>query len=344
MVSGIFEVCTQSDRAPEHQPSKSLPGQRELARFAALEPELISHGLIANTSSCFTAGNGAKEMATLTMSAPHLTSTLFQASFKVVPYLDGTFAIKAYGFCQWGVDVSLRQGTRRGTTANFAVLVSVVRVEVGGGERKVGDGERRVGDGGCQGCYDVVRDINDASKQKQDATIIVTHSHQIATIPINCILPDAEVVSWAMQSKGVSDLYKLFNVTPSNEASRSSSQQISVIPRLDFEGIKAQFLAALSADLPPQQAPTDMAEMTPATGTSLSMVGHSNFSGSLGSKEAMRRLYDKRRKMDSHGITTVNLAPQAMEWCAMTRPAAPALSDNNSRNVQYLSEELDREE
>ncbi|EIW66715.1 hypothetical protein TREMEDRAFT_65108 [Tremella mesenterica DSM 1558] len=38
------------------------------------------------------------------------------------------------------------------------LLVSVVRVEVGGGERKVGDGERRVSDGGCQGCYDVVRD------------------------------------------------------------------------------------------------------------------------------------------------------------------------------------------
>ncbi|EIW73004.1 hypothetical protein TREMEDRAFT_59163 [Tremella mesenterica DSM 1558] len=60
----------------------------------------------------------------------------------------------------WGVDVSLGQGTRRGTTANYAVVigrvsVSVVRVEVGDGERKVDDGERRVGDGGCQGCYDV---------------------------------------------------------------------------------------------------------------------------------------------------------------------------------------------
>ncbi|EIW70177.1 hypothetical protein TREMEDRAFT_61941 [Tremella mesenterica DSM 1558] len=65
---------------------------------------------------------------------------------------------------RWGVEVSLGQGTRRGTTANYGVVigrvsVSVVRVEVGDDERKVGDGKRRVGDGGCQGCYEVVCDI-----------------------------------------------------------------------------------------------------------------------------------------------------------------------------------------
>ncbi|EIW72213.1 hypothetical protein TREMEDRAFT_58373 [Tremella mesenterica DSM 1558] len=61
---------------------------------------------------------------------------------------------------------------------NFAVprhipdLVSVVRVEVGDGERKVGDGERRIGDGGCQGCYNVVRDTPEHSSLPVDSNLM----------------------------------------------------------------------------------------------------------------------------------------------------------------------------
>ncbi|EIW67315.1 hypothetical protein TREMEDRAFT_64564 [Tremella mesenterica DSM 1558] len=79
-----------------------------------------------------------------------------------------------------GVDVSLGQGTRRGTTANYAVVigrvsVSVVRVEVGDDERKVGDEERRVGDGGCQGCYDVVRDSRPLLRRERPLNFVEVH-------------------------------------------------------------------------------------------------------------------------------------------------------------------------
>ncbi|EIW73010.1 hypothetical protein TREMEDRAFT_59172 [Tremella mesenterica DSM 1558] len=88
------------------------------------------------------------------------------------------------GLSTWGVNVSPGQGTRRGTTANYAVVirqvisdksVSVVQVEVGDGERKVGDGERRVGDGGCQGCYDVVRDSRPLLRRERPPNFIEVH-------------------------------------------------------------------------------------------------------------------------------------------------------------------------
>ncbi|RXK40859.1 hypothetical protein M231_01918 [Tremella mesenterica] len=292
---GELKAILQSVQAPEYQRSKPLPGQRELCQISLLTTEPLTHGTMENATSRFTAENGAKEMAVLTLSGPDLKSTLWYATFKV-ENVDGTYAVKAYGFHLVSRDPKQKQVVGTDTSPNGT---------------------------------------------------------STKAIPINCTLPDAEVISWAMQNEGVVDLYKSFTMASSNidsnGASGSSSHQISVTLDTDFEMIKGQFLAALSEDLPPELS-TNPADIVPATASGLSDVGHGKkskfgqFHAHTSRITKAVRKYIGQSKTDSHESQGVNVAPQAMAWCQRTRPRLPSLSDNNSSNVLFLSQSPDRDE